>query len=180
MHKIIVLLLMFKKRHIKSQRKEDSVGQIPITHLKKGVKEIGQHGHGRKLASTTLRTRQIKIYDAHRGKAGGHSCELSKSRPASCAIRVPARLLSRNDFADSDVEECASRQSLNDGQSFAGPGGGHIHDKHAQANANNGSQSKHRDADELGAKTCLWIRAELESQTKPHHELVAGDGPQKK
>jgi len=29
---------MFKKRHIKSQRKEDSVGQIPITHLKKGVK----------------------------------------------------------------------------------------------------------------------------------------------
>jgi len=36
MHKIIIFLLTFKKRHIKSQRKEDSVGQIAITHLKRG------------------------------------------------------------------------------------------------------------------------------------------------
>jgi len=90
---------------------------------------------------------------------------------------VPARLLARYHLADGDVEECASGQSLDDRQSFAGPSGGHVHDKHAQANANDGAQGKHRNADELGAKTRLRIRAELEPQTKAHHELVAGDGP---
>lgn len=93
---------------------------------------------------------------------------------------MPTSLLTWNHLANGYIEESTTSESLDDWERSFGPIGGQVNNKHAQTNAADGTQSKHRYANELGAHAGSGIRAKLETQTEAHHKLVTRNSAEQK